>query len=537
MERAVTGLAAAAGVAVGLACPLYTRPSAVARAPGTPSVELATLAAAIRAAISEVEALAAAQTGDAAAIMAFQVALLEDDALSESAFAAIRDGAAADRAWQAALDTEIDGYLDADDATFQARSTDLADVRDRVLRHLLGLKQVQPTPGAIIVAEDLQPSLFLAMNWSRGGGVALGGGSPASHVAMLARARQIPMVVGIGPSWAVLTGFLAVDGDAGRVIVAPSPTTLADVQSRSAARRAAASSARDGLLRPAVTRDGTPIEVSVNVAGLADLADIPVAACAGIGLVRTEFLADGALDDEERQFALYRALVGWAEGRPVTIRTLDAGGDKPIPGYTVEGEANPFLGLRGIRLSLRHPARFGVQLRALARAAADGPVRIMLPMVTRQDEIDAARDHLDLAIADLARAGTAHARPELGIMVEVPALAVAVASIRADFLSIGSNDLVQYATAAARDDAAVATYADLLHPGVLELIGHVVRHGSTGGRPVSLCGDAAGDARVIPRLLQVGLRRLSVAPGLVAGAKAAIRETDLSQLTRHATGC
>jgi phosphotransferase system enzyme I (PtsI) len=403
-----------------------------------------------------------------------------------------------------------------------------------VLRHLLGIDRSEPAPGSVLVAEDLQPSQFLGMDWSRGGAVALGGGSPTSHVAMLARARDVPMVVGLGPSWADLSGLLAVDGDAGLVIVAPSPATLSDTERRTAARRDAAADSRRRLLEPALTRDGTPVQVWINVAGLGDLQDFPPAACDGVGLARTEFLAGEALDDEERQVALYRDLVRWADGRPVTIRTLDAGGDKPIRGYTVDGESNPFLGLRGVRLSLRHPDRFGVQLRALARAAAEGPVRVMLPMVTRQDEIDAAEELLERALADLRAAGIAHARPPLGVMVEVPALALAVGAIRADFLSIGSNDLTQYATAAARDDAAVASYADPLHPGVLALIGHVARHGSAGGRrPVSLCGDAGGDPRLIPALLRAGLRSLSVAPGLVAATKAAIRQVDLA---REATG-
>jgi phosphotransferase system enzyme I (PtsI) len=533
MERAFAGLGAAAGVAVGPACVVRAL-SGLDRRAGTPGEERAALAAAIRSSAAEVAALADAQSGEAAEILGFQVAMLEDDALSEGAFAAVDGGTPAHEAWRAALDAEIEGYLAAEDPYFRARSADLADIRDRVLRRLMGLGQAEFAPGAVLVAEDLQPSQFLAMDWSQGGAVALGGGSPTSHVAMLARARDVPMVVGIGASWAGLSGLLAVDGDAGAVVEAPSPATLAEARRRADARRDAAAEARRRVAEPASTRDGTPVQVLLNVAGLADIEGFPPEACDGIGLVRTEFLAGAALDDEEGQFALYRDLVSWAGGRPVTIRTLDAGGDKPIPGYTVDGEANPFLGLRGIRLSLRHPDRFRVQLRALARAAAEGPVRVMLPMVTRQGEIDEAADLLDRAVAELRDAGVAHARPLLGVMVEVPALACAAETVRADFLSIGSNDLTQYATAAARDDAAVAPYADPLHPGVLALIRHVARNGSDGGRrPVSLCGDAGGDPRLIPALLRAGLRSLSVAPGLVAAAKAAIREVDLAEEAGH----
>lgn len=530
-ERVLHGLAAAGGVAVGPAWRVHPV-AMVDRVPGTPVEERAALAGAIRAAAAEVTALAGAETGAAADILAFQVALLEDEALAEDAFSAIAAGVPAERAWREALDNEIAGYLAAADEHFRARSADLADIRDRVLRHLLRLAETRPPPGAVLVAEDIQPSQFLAMDWSRGGGMVLGAGSPMGHVAMLARARGVPMVVGVGPDGAELSGLLLVDGDTGEVTLAPAETTLMRAGRQAAVERARAASAQSRWLEPARTRDGTLIQVLVNVAGLADLADLPVEACDGIGLARTEFLAQGALDDEEAQVALYRELVGWARGRPVTIRTLDAGGDKPIPGYTFDGETNPFLGLRGIRLSLRHPERLGVQLRALARAAAAGPVRVMLPMVTRQDEIDAAADLLDRAVAGLRADGIEHARPALGIMVEVPALALSIEGIRADFLSIGSNDLVQYATAAARDHAAVADYADPLHPGVLALIAHVAGHGTAGGRPVGLCGDAAADPRVIPALLAAGLRSLSVAPGLIARTKAVIREVDLSSAGR-----
>ncbi len=530
MERAVAGLGAAAGVAIGPAFPMSALP-AVERVAGMPDEERSALAGAIRAAAAEVAALAAAQVGEAAEILGVQVAMLEDDALAEDAFAAIASGTPADHAWRSTLGVEIDGYLAADDPYFRARSTDIADIRDRVLRRLLGVSQPELVSGAVLVAEDLQPSQFLAVDWSRGGGVALGAGSPSSHVAMLARARGVPMVVGLGPSWAALAGLLAVDGDAGVVIVEPSPATLSDIRRRALARREAAGAAERRLLEPAVTLDGTPIQVRVNVAGLSDVAGFAPGACDGIGLVRTEFLVEGALDDEERQLELYRELVTWAQGRPVTIRTLDAGGDKPVPGYTVDGETNPFLGLRGVRLSLRHPERFMIQLRALARASAEGPVRVMLPMVTNQGEIDEAGRLLDRAVEDLRAAGLPHARPPLGVMVEVPAFALAVGEARADFLSIGSNDLTQYATAASRDDPRVAPYADPLHPGVLALVGHVAGQGGAGGREVSLCGDAGGDPRLIPALLRAGLRGLSVAPGLVAAAKAAIRTTDLTRET------
>jgi phosphotransferase system enzyme I (PtsI) len=238
-------------------------------------------------------------------------------------------------------------------------------------------------------------------------------------------------------------------------------------------------------------------------------------------------MADGALTDEECQLALYSRLVAWAGDRPVTIRTLDAGGDKPIPGYTIEGERNPFLGLRGIRLSLRHPEIFRIQLRALARAAASGSVKIMLPMVTTPRELAEARELLAEVLAGLEREGTRAARPELGIMVEVPLCAIAIDQFDAAFFSIGSNDLVQYVTAFSRDGKESGEFGDVTDLAVLRLIAAVAAHGARTGREVSLCGDAGGDPLAIPALLAAGVRTLSVAPGLLPVTKAAIRSVDL----------
>jgi phosphotransferase system enzyme I (PtsI) len=209
----------------------------------------------------------------------------------------------------------------------------------------------------------------------------------------------------------------------------------------------------------------------------------------------------------------------------VTIRTLDAGGDKPIPGFTVAGEANPFLGVRGIRLSLAHPEVLLVQLRALARAAAVGPLKIMLPMVTVPREIEAASRLLDQAVAEVMARGDTAARPPLGIMVEVPAAALDIAAFPAAFFSIGSNDLAQYVTAASRDSAALAALNTVANPAVLRLIAEVARHGAVRSAEVSLCGDAGGDPALIPLLLAAGLRALSVAPPALARTKATIAAT------------
>jgi phosphotransferase system enzyme I (PtsI) len=292
--------------------------------------------------------------------------------------------------------------------------------------------------------------------------------------------------------------------------------------------------AAEHLAAPASTVDGTRIAMHLNIVGPEELERLDPSICDGIGLYRTEFLFHGtsSLPDEDSQYAAYRAVVAWAQGRPVTIRTLDAGGDKPISGITETGESNPFLGLRGLRLSLRHAALFRVQLRALLRAARHGTVRIMLPMVTVPEELAAARALLEAEIAAFALTGSPVPRPALGIMVEVPAAAIAIDRFDAAFFSIGSNDLTQYVTAAGRDMAAVAALADPCNPAVLRLIEGVVRHGREVGRDVSLCGDAGGDPGVVPALLATGLRSLSVSPRLLAGVKRAVARTDLSAVQR-----
>jgi phosphotransferase system enzyme I (PtsI) len=518
------GRAASAGLALGPLVVLTEAP-AVRRTAGRPAQEAVDLSAALDAVAGELGRLGALGDAEARAILDVQVAMLDDGALRESALAAIAGGAAADAAWASVLDEQIQGYEGAGDEYFRARASDLRDVRDRVLRHLRGvIAQLVIPPGAIVAAVDLVPSRFLEVDWSRGGGVALSAGSPSSHVAMLARARGVPMVVGLGSVEFTDHREAIVDGDAGRLLLSPDDEAKRTCrEQRETERRRQQEEARF-LHRPALTRDGRRISVLVNVAGAGDLKLLDPACCDGVGLVRTEFLfpPDGGLPDEERQVAAYRKVLGWAGDRPVTIRTLDAGGDKPIPGLTVDGESNPFLGVRGIRLSLARPDVFRVQLRALARAAVDGNLKVMLPMVTVPGELEAARHLLDQAVAELVAAGIPARRPPLGMMVEVPAAALAIERFPADFFSIGSNDLVQYVTASARDISAVAELADPAHPAVRVLIEGVVREGARRRVEVSLCGDIAGDPRHIPQLLASGLSVLSVAPSVLARTKATI---------------
>jgi phosphotransferase system enzyme I (PtsI) len=525
-EIHLTGRAASPGLAIG---PVTVLTAAIAKrtAIGDPAQEAAALQAAIEAATAEIAELMSTMQGEVADILEFQVAMLEDDALAEGAYDAISVGVAADHAWRSALDAEISGYRAAEDEYFRARAADLADIRDRVLARLSGGDTPAKITGSSIVAgDDISPTTFLAADWTRGGAIALAAGSPSSHVAMLARARGAPMVVGLGPlSWNGHPPSLAlVDGDAGTVIFDPEPETLRLFEHRVAAANAARTAADAGRTEPAHTADGRPIAVLLNIAAPEDLAGLDPKICDGIGLVRTEFLfeASRGLPDEDTQYAVYRRILDWAEARPVTIRTLDAGGDKPIKGLTVDDERNPFLGLRGIRLSLARPEVFRVQLRALCRAAVHGALKVMLPMIAVPSELDRAAAMLDEEFGGLKAKGVACARPPLGIMVEVPAAALRAEDFDAAFYSIGSNDLTQYTMAAARDIGAVADLNDTGNPAVLALIASTVEAGRKRGAEVSLCGDAGADTRLTTALLATGLTTLSVSPIAVARLKAAI---------------
>lgn len=502
-----------------------------------PTREAGDLKKAISDALLSISALADHAEGEAAEILGFQLAMLEDDALSEAAFQAIASGLAADQAWREALDAEIEIYRNGDDEYFRARTADLEDIRDTVLDHLNGSHaQFSVPPGAIIAARDLAPSRFLSVDWSRGGAILLSEGSPTSHVAMLARARRVPMIVGLGEIPDSASSLILVDGALGQVIVSPQHETHAEFLKRQSADEEIALKATALEAVDAVTKDGTRISVLINIAGVEDLAQIDPKICDGIGLVRTEFLfGEGpALPDEDTQYQAYRQMLEWAGVRPVTIRTLDAGGDKPIKGLTVDGESNPFLGIRGVRLSLQRLDVFRVQIRALLRAAPHGKLKVMVPMITVPSELDHVRALFQEEYEALKVRGVKADMPLLGMMVEVPAAALAVSHFKSDFFSIGSNDLVQYTTAAGRDIGAVASLADVRHPAVLKLIELVAAHGEQSGCDVSLCGDAGGDPDLIPLLLEAGLRSLSVAPSLVGRAKLAITHFSFDEVrTRH----
>jgi len=343
----VHGTVASPGLAEG---PLYfldDEPASVRTFDALPPAEA--FEAALGQAIAEIEHLGRATLDEnARALLEFQVAMLEDESLLEPARAALREGLDAGAAWRRAIELQLAQFESAEDPYFRARSADLEDMRERVLRCLAGARAKRIPPGAIVVARDLVPSRFLETDW-QGGGIALSGGSAKSHVAMLARSRGVPMLIGTPPWDPNGHREALLDTEAGTLIVSPATEVRAAFARRLAGLQSAKAAADSSLSGPAVTQGGQVIKVMINIADVGELARLDPAHCDGIGLVRTELLlkSRAELGDEEGQYAAYCSILRWARGAPVTIRTLDAGSDKPIPGYTVE-ESNPFLGTRGV---------------------------------------------------------------------------------------------------------------------------------------------------------------------------------------------
>jgi len=484
----------------------------------------------------------------AAEMVGAQLLLLEDPAVLEPARAAIEAGEAdATGAWAAAVGEVLETYAELDDAYLAERAADLRAVGREVLGVLLGVDAVPRTPRGVVVAEDLSPGETAKLDPAEVDGIVTAAGSPTAHAALLARALGIPAVVAVGPRAMTLEEGreVVVDGSTGRVEIAPEPGRIAEVRDQRAEAERAREALRIAAVGPAVTRDGTVIEVKANVGLPAEASRAAHEGADGIGLLRSEFLfldRDTAPDEDE-QVESYTAVCEALGGRPVVLRTLDVGGDKPLPYVALPVEANPFLGTRAVRLGLREQALFTTQLRAALRVAAVHPLQLLLPMVATLAEIEAVRGLLDEARAALLAEGLPAAEHlPLGVMVEIPALALKAAHLvdSVELLSIGTNDLTQYTMAAERGNPALSALADPLDPAVLRLIGEVgaaaVGHDVT----VAVCGDVASDPKLAALLLGLGARELSVPPIDVPAVKEAVRAvhlTDARELAARAVAC
>ena len=544
------GLPGSPGVAVGEAQRLQPDSVEVPDAGAAdPEADWAALQRAVSETAGDIRRTRDAMAGRAgeyeAAIFDAHLLLLADEALLAPAREHIlRDGMNAARAWATAVAAAAAAWETLDDSYQRARAVDLRSVGDLVLRHILGRPAAAAVGAGILVAPELTPAEIAALDRSRVAAVACAFGGPASHAAILARALGIPAAVMLGPALlAVPPGTrLALDGEAGTVIVDPSDDELQALEQQRAARARRESGARRRAHLPAVTRDGTTVRVSANVSGPADAHEAVAAGADGVGLLRTEllFLGAGHLPTEDEQERAYRAVAETLAGRHLTLRTLDAGADKQLPYLALAAEQNPNLGLRGIRLGLSRPELLLSQLRAALRVAVDHPLRILLPMVSLVDEVRRARELLDEARASLAKAGTPVPKPvELGVMIEVPAAALMAESFvpYVDFFSVGTNDLAQYVLAADRGNAEVAALANALHPAVLRLIDSTVTAAAAGSRPVAVCGELAADPLAVPLLVGLGIAELSMSPARIPLAKQAVRETHLEsarELARRA---
>jgi phosphoenolpyruvate-protein phosphotransferase/dihydroxyacetone kinase phosphotransfer subunit len=510
-----------------------------------PAVERARLDAALQAVAGEITAARDAATRELgkeeAAIFDAHLLLLDDPALLADARAGIDGAASAPRAWSDAAERVAAAWEAVPDPYLAARAADVRAVAVQVLRALVGGPALVPVddggPAAILVAADLTPAQAAAVDPERVAGVVLTAGSPTAHSAILLRARGVPAVVAAGPGVLdVPDGTpIVVDGTAGELVVDPPPDVLAVFRERAAAQAERESQARGQAAAPAVTRDGVSVLVGANVGSPADAAQAAASGADLVGLLRTEFLFLGRTEapDVDEQEAAYREVAAALGGRRITLRTLDVGGDKPLPYLPLPAEANPFLGLRGIRLADGFPDLLADQLLAAVRVAHETPVSLMFPMVAALDELIAARRALDAAIAAEGR-GTPPGL-QVGIMVEVPATALKAAAFvpHVDFFSIGTNDLTQYALAAERGNPAVAALADPLDPGVLRLVDAVCR--AAGERVlVAVCGESAADPVAAELLVGLGVRELSTAPPAVPATKQAVRELDVAEAAHRA---
>jgi phosphocarrier protein FPr len=540
LEGELRGVPASAGIAIGTLQFLEEADLTVSDAEaGDPAKELQALELAVTAARRDLEQLRDQTRTRAgsyeAEIVDADLLFLEDPELLEPTRAAITDRRlTAARAWSEVSLRLGESWERLEDPTMRLRAADLAGVSRRVLHRLLGRPAPVLRRRGILVARDLAPTDTAALDPARVMGIATAGGGPTSHSAILARALGIPAVVGLGDALlAMAPGQSALlDGGRGTLILDPAAALVrrARAQAREEQRRAAHAAA--AAHQPAVTRDGVVIEVAANIGGAEEASRAVEAGADGVGLLRTEFLFMEAesLPGEEAQERIYSEIATRLEGRPLTIRTLDVGADKPLPYLRSVHEDNPALGLRGIRLGLAQPEVLIAQLRAVVATARRSPVRVMFPMVSSAGEVDAARALLTEA------AGSEPLSLEVGVMVEIPSAALSAAQLaeRVDFFSLGTNDLSQYTLAADRGNAEVATLADAFHPATLRLIAATVRAARARGRWVGVCGELAGQIEAVPLLIGLGVRELSVAVPAVARIKEAVRAADSGACVRLA---
>jgi multiphosphoryl transfer protein len=494
--------------------------------------------AAVRRTISRLRTRTAREVGEAeAAIFDAHQLLLDDSALLDDVRGRIDAGRPALSAWSGAVQDLAATFAAMPDPYLRARADDVSAVGDQVLRAMLGNDASASAAAGVLVAADLTPAEAAGLDPARVAGVLLAFGSPYAHNVILLRAKGIPVVVGAGPAvLSIADGTtVVVDGTRGEFVVDPPADVLAEFELRASALARRRHEAHARAHEPAVTRDRITVPVGANVGSVDDARAAAAHGADFAGLVRTEFLFLGRQDapDVEEQLAVYRKIAESLDGRRITLRTLDVGGDKPLEFLPTPAEVNPYLGVRGIRLSLAHRELLADQLLAMVRLAQHTPVSVMFPMISMLNELSTARGILDEVID---RAG--RRRPpdlQVGMMVEVPAAALKAAAFarHVDFFSIGTNDLTQYALAADRNNDAVAAIGDAFDPGLLALI-RATCQGAKGQASVSVCGEFAADERATGLLVGLGVEALSVTPPAIPATKEAVRAVDNREARRLA---
>ena len=493
------------------------------------------------------------------ALLDVHLMLLHDDALTGATKQWIHERHYnAEWALSAQLEVLARQFDEMEDEYLRERKADLEQVVERLLRAMARgpASSFAPAPGVaprdfagedplVLVANDIAPADMLQFKRSVFTGFITDVGGKTSHTAIVARSMDIPAVVGAREASRIIRqdDWIVIDGDAGIVIVDPSPIVLEEYRFRQ--RQSTLGRERLARLRhtPAVTLDGEKVELLANIEMPRDAIAALEAGAVGVGLFRSEFLfmnRGGELPGEDEQFEAYRTAVEAMKGLPVTIRTVDIGADKPLDRMSAnelrhEHALNPALGLRAIRWSLSEPGMFRQQLRAILRASAYGPVKLLIPMVAHISEVKATLEALARARQQLAEAGKAFGEIEVGAMIEVPAAALMLPSFLRyfDFVSVGTNDLIQYTLAIDRADEAVAHLYDPWHPAVLGLLSRVITQARAMGKQVSVCGEMAGDPDFTQLLLAMGLRSLSMHPSQIAAIKQRVLLTDARRLAQQ----
>lgn len=521
----LSGVCASPGLAVGAAW-FLSRPEPEIPAKGGEALQERAAFDAARAAIrAELSALDSA-------ILAAQAALVDDDEIIAATHARIDAGASAGFALREVM-YELAAHLRASaDPLFAERADDLLDLDLRLQWRIAGRKmpQVEIPQGAIVVAADLVPSQVASFDPEHVAGIVTARGGPTSHVAIIAASRGIPALVATGEAVLAIAAQtpLALNASAGRLEVAPGPEALqaAETERQRRARRRAAAREAAGL--PGYTADGARIEVFVNLGKSSEAEGVIDLGAEGCGLLRSEFLFldRASAPNESEQEAEYATIARALDGRPLIVRLLDIGGDKPAPYLPIAPEENPALGLRGIRVSLARPELLSTQIRAILKAGSAGDLRVMAPMISRIEELRAVRAAM---VAESEAMGIAPL--PLGVMVETPAAAMMADRLAAEceFLSIGTNDLTQYVLAMDRGNPAVAGGVDGLDPAVLRMIDQCCRGAAAQGKWVGVCGGLASDPLAVPILIGLGVTELSAAPAMVAEIKAVVRAVNLQR--------